>query len=89
VHILEWEVLDITLNLFLGHLATDETLDIVDGVVWVSRGLVLGGVSDQSLLIGKGDIRGGDTISLVVDENLDLTLLHNTDTSESWLAVVP
>jgi hypothetical protein len=37
-------------------------------------------VSDESLLIVPGDIRGGDTVTLVVDENLDLSALHDTDT---------
>lgn len=89
MYILEGEVLDISLNLLLGHLAADEALDVIDGVEGVSRGLVLGGISDQSLLIGEGDIRGRDTVSLIVDENFDLALLHHTDTAGFQLAIVP
>lgn len=37
-------------------------------------------VSDQPLLVVPGDVRGGDTVTLVVDENLDLSALHNTNT---------
>ena len=37
-------------------------------------------VSDESLLVVPGDVRGSDTVTLVVDENLDLSALHDTDT---------
>lgn len=37
-------------------------------------------VSDQPLFVVPGDVRGGDTVTLVVDENLDLSTLHNTNT---------
>ena len=62
-NILEGEVLDIALDILLGELAANETLDIVDGVEGVRGGLVLGGVSDEALVLGKGDVRGGNTVS--------------------------
>lgn len=37
-------------------------------------------VSDKSLLVVPGDVRGSDTVTLVVDKNLDLSALHDTDT---------
>lgn len=37
-------------------------------------------VSDKSLLVVPGDVRGSNTVTLVVDENLDLSALHDTDT---------
>ena len=83
-YLLEGEVLDIKLNVLLRELTTDEALDVEDSVVGVGGSLVLGCVSDKSLILGEGDIRGGDTVSLVIDENLDLALLHHTDT-----AIVP
>jgi hypothetical protein len=49
----------------------------------VRRGLVarvLTCVSDKSLLVVPGDVRGSDTVTLVVDQNLDLAALHDTDT---------
>lgn len=39
------------------------SLDIEDGVGGVSGGLVLGGVTDESLLLGECDVRWGDTVS--------------------------
>ncbi|PMB65055.1 NAD-specific glutamate dehydrogenase [Beauveria bassiana] len=45
----------------------------------VGGGLVLGGITNQTLLIGEGDVRRSDTVSLVVDENFDLATLHHTD----------
>lgn len=58
-------MLDISLDILLGELAANETLDIVDGVERVRGGLVLGGVSDKALVLGKGDVRGGNTVSWV------------------------
>lgn len=79
------EVLDVSLDVLLRELAADETLDVEDGPEGVGRSLVLGGVTDKSFIIGKGDIRGSNTVSLVVDENLDLALLHHTNATVRWL----
>ena len=38
------------------------------------------GVSNQSLVVVPGDIRWSDTVTLVVDEDFDLSALHDTDT---------
>jgi hypothetical protein len=62
-HILVGEVLDVLLDITLRELAANQALDVENGPEGVRRGLVLGGVSDQPLLIGEGDIRGGDTVS--------------------------
>jgi hypothetical protein len=56
-------MLDIILDVLLRELATDQTLDIEDCPERVRRGLVLGGVSDQSLVIGEGNVGGCDTVS--------------------------
>ncbi len=40
-------MLDIRLNVLLDKLATDQALDVEDGVEGVCRGLVLGSVSDE------------------------------------------
>jgi hypothetical protein len=42
--------------------------------------LVLRGVTDQTFLIGPGDIRRSDTVTLVVDEDIDVSTLHDTNT---------
>lgn len=56
-------------------------LDIVDGVGRVSGGLVLCGVTDETFLLGESDVGRGDSVSLIVVENLDLALLHHSDTA--------
>lgn len=58
-------------------------LDIVDGSGRVGSGLVLGGVTNQTLLIGESDVGRSNSVTLIVDENLDLALLHHTDTAVS------
>lgn len=55
------------------------SLDVEDGVGGVGGGLLFGGVSNQALLFGVGDVGGGDAVSLIVDENFDLALLHHTN----------
>lgn len=37
-------------------------------------------VSDKSLLVVPGDVGGSDTVTLVVDQNFDLSALHDTNT---------
>lgn len=56
-------------------------LDVEDGVGGVGGGLVLGRVTDEAFLLGEGDVGRSDTVTLIVDENLDLALLHHTDTA--------
>lgn len=54
-------------------------LDVKDSVGRVGSRLLFGSVTNEALLIGVSDIRRGDTVSLVVDENLNLALLHDTN----------
>jgi len=56
-------VLDVLLDIALRELATNQTLDIPDGVGRVGGSLVLGCVSDQTLVLGEGDVGWGDTVS--------------------------
>lgn len=58
-------------------------LDVIDGSGRVGGGLILGGVTNQTLLIGEGDIRRSNSVTLIVDENFDLALLHHTDAAVS------
>ena len=55
-------------------------LDVKDCVVGVASSLLLGSITDQTLLLGEGDVRRGNSVTLVVDENFDFALLHHTDT---------
>ena len=81
-------MLDVSLDVLLRELAADKTLDVEDGAERVGRSLVLGGVTNESLIIGEGDIRRGNTVSLVVDENLNLALLHHTNATGRLLVVL-
>jgi len=56
-----------------------DLLDIKDSVPRVRSCLILGCVSNQTLLIGECDIRWCNSVALIVDKNLDLALLHHTD----------
>lgn len=49
------------------------SLDIEDGVLWVHGGLVLRGLSDETLLGGEGDERRGGEASLLVGAVLRLS----------------
>lgn len=60
----------VTLHLLVGEGAADEALDVVDGARGVDRRLVLGGVADQALAVGEGDIGGRDAVALVVGDDL-------------------
>ena len=55
----EWPELDIALYGIILILSSDKSFGIKDCVCWVSGGLVLSGISDESIIFGEGDIRGG------------------------------
>lgn len=56
------------------------SLDVKDRPLGVRRVLVLRGVTDQTLLIRESHVRRSDTVALVVHQDLDLSILHHTDT---------
>ena len=53
---LEWPELDISLDGLLGEFSTNKSLGIEDSVSWVSSSLVLGGITDESLLISESNV---------------------------------
>jgi hypothetical protein len=72
---LEWEILLVVLDSLVAELSTDETLDVVHGVGGVDRGLVLGGLTDQSLLVVEGDDGRRDSVTHVVENDVNLAIL--------------
>mmetsp|Transcript_21737 Transcript_21737/g.52312 ORF Transcript_21737/g.52312 Transcript_21737/m.52312 type:complete len:249 (-) Transcript_21737:104-850(-) len=60
-------------------LAADQALHVEDGVLWVHDALVLGGVADEALIVGEGNPRRGDAVTLVVSDDLDLAVLVHAD----------
>jgi hypothetical protein len=68
---LEWEMLHVILNVLVVELATDQSLDIENGSLWVVGELILCGVSDKTLFIGEGDPGRRYSVTLVVDEDFN------------------
>mmetsp|Transcript_13431 Transcript_13431/g.20742 ORF Transcript_13431/g.20742 Transcript_13431/m.20742 type:complete len:362 (+) Transcript_13431:1066-2151(+) len=82
VNDLEGQQLHVRLDSGVSEVTTDQTLDVEEGVLRIEGGLVLGSLTDQTFLVIEGNIRGGDAVSEVVGDDLDTTLLENTDTGE-------
>jgi hypothetical protein len=67
------------LDILVVEAATDETLGIEDRVGGVHGDLVLGGIADETLRVGEGDIGGGGAVTLVVGDDLDTIVLPDGD----------
>ena len=76
---MERPTLHVGLDLSVGELASDEALGVEDGVVRVHGDLVLGGISDEALVVGETDVGGGGAVSLVVGDDLNAVVLPDTD----------
>merc|ERR1711990_1349096 len=80
---LEWPELDILLDDWVIELSTDESLDIKDGVGWVSSSLVLGSLTNLSLFFSESDIRWSGSVTLLVLNDDNLVTFHDSDTRVS------
>lgn len=77
----EREVLDVLLHCWIVPVSTNQTLGVKDGVLWVSGELVFGGISDQSLTLGREcNVGGGDSVTLVVSNDFNAAILVHTNT---------
>mmetsp|Transcript_20197 Transcript_20197/g.58557 ORF Transcript_20197/g.58557 Transcript_20197/m.58557 type:complete len:686 (-) Transcript_20197:20-2077(-) len=77
---LERPVLHIGLNTRVRKLASDQTLGIEDSVGGVHGSLGLGGISNQTLSFGKGNVGRSGTVTLVIGNNFDTIILPDTYT---------
>mmetsp|Transcript_13657 Transcript_13657/g.16416 ORF Transcript_13657/g.16416 Transcript_13657/m.16416 type:complete len:685 (-) Transcript_13657:65-2119(-) len=76
---LERPQLDISLHSIVFELATDKTLGVEDGVCGVHSDLVLGGITNQTLAIGEGDVGRGGAVTLVVGNDFNTIILPHAD----------
>ena len=59
---------------------TDQTLDIEQSLSGVDGGLILGSLTNQTLIVGERNVRGSDTVTLIVGDDLNAAVLVDTDT---------
>jgi hypothetical protein len=60
-------------------LSSNQALGIKDSVVGVSGNLVLGSVSNQTLIFSKGNVGWGGVETLIVGDDLNLVVNPDTD----------
>mmetsp|Transcript_90821 Transcript_90821/g.207895 ORF Transcript_90821/g.207895 Transcript_90821/m.207895 type:complete len:265 (-) Transcript_90821:30-824(-) len=66
---LERQQLHVLLDRLILESTADQPLDIEQCLSRVDGGLILGGLSDQTFVIGKGNIRRGDSVTLIVGDD--------------------
>lgn len=77
---LEWEMFDVGLNLGITELSTDETFGVEDGVLWVHGDLILGGITDETFSIGKGNKGRSGSIALIIGNDFDAVISEDAYT---------
>ena len=77
---LERPVLHVALDRGVAETATEKTLCIEHSVRGVRGGEALCRIANQTLIVGKRDVRGCCAVSLVVCDNLNAVILPNTNT---------
>ena len=71
--------LDIRLDRRIRKLTTNQTLRVKDRVLWIGRHLVLGRISDETLRVRKGYVRGSGSVPLVIRDDLHAVILPHSD----------
>lgn len=69
--------------------------ELVSARFFLTCNVLRTGITDKTLVVVPGDIRRCDTVTLVVDKDLDLAALHDTDTgvggseidTDDWIKV--
>mmetsp|Transcript_25358 Transcript_25358/g.59170 ORF Transcript_25358/g.59170 Transcript_25358/m.59170 type:complete len:622 (+) Transcript_25358:339-2204(+) len=79
-HEVERPQLHVVLNRRIGKAPANQALGIIDGVRRVERRLVLGGIADEALGIGKRDVRRRHAVTLVIRDDLDPAVLVHAHT---------
>ena len=69
---------DVVLDSTVRELPTDKTLGVEDSICWISGGLIFGCVTNESFLLGEGDIGGGSVDTLIVSDDFDTLVLPDT-----------
>jgi hypothetical protein len=76
----ERPVLHIFLDLRIIETTTDKTLSIENGVLGVHGSLVLGGITNKTLVVRESDIRRSGTVTLLVGNDFNTLGFPNTNT---------
>jgi len=80
---LEWPQLDVTLDCLVLKFSSNESFCIEDSVQWISGCLILGGVSNQSLVFREGNVRWCGVETLIVCDDFDLVVEPNSNAGVS------
>mmetsp|Transcript_63863 Transcript_63863/g.73237 ORF Transcript_63863/g.73237 Transcript_63863/m.73237 type:complete len:258 (-) Transcript_63863:151-924(-) len=69
----------VSLDLLVGVLTTDQSLDIKDSSVGIDGSLIFGGFTNQSFGVGKGNPGGGNSVTLIIGDDFNSSTLVDTN----------
>lgn len=69
----------VVLDGLVGEFAADETFDVVKGSRRIDCCLILGGFSDETLVVSECNNRGSDTVAELVGDDFDMPLAEDSD----------
>mmetsp|Transcript_35585 Transcript_35585/g.53043 ORF Transcript_35585/g.53043 Transcript_35585/m.53043 type:complete len:126 (-) Transcript_35585:56-433(-) len=71
----EGQELDVLLHCGVLEASADQALHVEEGLGGVDRGLVLGGLADETLILSEGHIGGCNSITLIVGDDFHPSIL--------------